>query len=458
MKKLAGFPFFALTAALLAFVAASGAEFWRRDARALFFITAGYVGYEIAVQTLLVTAAALGLKKRRRVKAYDRDEAEPMTILIAAHNEKSCIVETLESIFAQDAADLRVIVASDGSQDGMNEMLVSRYGLQNEGAGRFSSDWLLLLTLPKIGKGAALNAALAEADTDLIATLDADTRLAPGAITALANAFREPRTVSAGGFIYVRNARRGPWLVRYQYWEYLKNFIWRIGLEHLGVCLQVSGAFGAFRTQVLRDIGGFSERSLVEDYEVIYRLHERMQLARADYRVDVVPTAVAFTESPETIPSFVHQRTRWFAGFLQTLWTYRRMVGNPKMGALGWLMLPIKCVDAILPLWGATSLLLLLAASLFGATQWRWASLELFGLRWAGEIALSILLCRWARRLSGDKRGDLHGARLAFCIVTEGLLFNWFRQIAVLNAYGWFIRRVQHWRQPRWTAVNTKPA
>lgn len=454
MKKPGSVPFFVFTGALLAALAISAAELWRRDARALFGLTLAYFAYELGVQALLVGAAWLGLRGRWGRKA-EGAAAPSISVLIAAHNERSCIVETLESVFAQGEA--RVIVASDGSADGMNEMLAERYALRSADGVRFSTDRLVLLALPKVGKGAALNAALAEAEGEIAVTLDADTRLGPGALGALAAAFNDPRVLSAGGFIYVRNVGTGGWLVRYQYWEYLKNFIWRIGLVQLNVCLQVSGAFGAFRTATLRELGGFSGHSLVEDYEIIFRLHERMRLAGRDYRVEVVPEAVAYTESPDTVLSFVHQRTRWFAGFLQTLWEYRRLVGDPRMGALGLLMLPIKCVDAILPIWGSLSLAVLIGAAIGGTAHWQRAALELFGLRWAVEIGWSVLLCAWHRRLAGGRAVGLRGPLLALHIATEGLVFNWFRQLAVLNAYGWFVRRVQRWHQPRWQS-RTKPA
>ena len=384
-----------------------------------------------------------------------------LSILIAAHNEHSCIFATLESVFAQGGVSPEVIIASDGSSDGMNEQLIARYALRQDTAATVSAPdavcWrhgtqpgLALLVLPKVGKGRALNAGLGLVAAEIVVTLDANTRLAPGALGAVGAAFAAPQVAAAGGFVYVRNAAGGPWLPRYQYWEYVKNFMWRIGLAHLGVCLQVSGAFGAFRTRVLREIGGFSGTSLVEDYEVIYRLHERMKLTGTAYRVEVVPDAVAYTESPETVPSFVHQRTRWFAGFLQTLWTYRRLVGDLRMGLVGALMLPIKCVDAVLPLWGSLSLAILLAAAAGGTAHWQRASLVLFAARWGVDLGLGVVMWRWHRTLFPDRRHPLSGPWLALHMATESLVFNWFRQIAVLNAYSWFVRRVQKWHQPRW--------
>ena len=440
----AAWRFFVIVGSLGALIVFSAAALWRRDPAALFWTTAGYFSYELGINVLLVVAAWFGLRARRE-RREETGARPPLTVVIAAHNERSCIFDTLASVFAQEGVnDLRVIVASDGSTDGMNEALAT-WQLES-GETRFT-----LLALPKLGKGGVLNAALAEVTTPVCATLDADTRLAPGALAALADAFRNERVAAAGGFVYVRNAATGPWIVRYQYWEYVKNFMWRIGLAHLGVCLQVSGAFGAFRTRTLRELGGFSGASLVEDYEIIYRLHERLRLAEEEYCVEVVPGAVAYTDSPDTVPSFLHQRTRWFAGFLQTLWEYRRMVGDRRMGAVGWLMLPIKCVDAILPLWGSLSLAILLAATLGGSAHWQRAGLELFLLRWSVDLVLSLVMWHWHRRLFPDRRHALNGGTLGFHMASEGLVFNWFRQIAVLNAYSWFVRRVQKWHQPRWT-------
>lgn len=465
-RRVEALPFFTLVCALGAVIVVSAIVLWRHDPATLFGITCGYLAYEVGISVLLVAAAALGVRKMRCAEAHSVAGALPsLSLLIAAHNERSCILDTLGSIFAQTGVDdLEVIVASDGSFDGMTALLAERFALNAEGV---SPDGRLrLLALPKVGKGAALNAALAVARGEVVVTLDADTRLAPGALRAIAELFaRDARVVSAGGFIYVRNAigaGRGSWIARYQFWEYLKNFIWRIGLTHMRVCLQVSGAFGAFRTRVLRDeLGGFSGASLVEDYEIIFRLHERLRRAGRDYHVAVVPDAVAYTEGPDTVPSFLHQRTRWFAGFLQTLWNYRRLVFDPAMGRLGWFMLPIKCVDAILPIWGSLSLFLLLAAAfgttVGGAPFWQRAALALFLGKWLIDLLLSAVMWHWHARLFPGRTGVPPLGRLAWYMATEGWIFNWFRQLAVLNAYGWFLRRVQKWHQPRWNVSPPAP-
>ena len=273
----------------------------------LLAVTFGYFGYEVLLTVGLGLAALLGIRRWREEEAAARTLPPPqvptVAVLIAAHNERLCIVETLESLRTQSGVDFEVLVASDGSTDGMNALLVERYGLRrvpgdlvaHAGQPGFP---LRLLSLPKQGKGAALNAGLARTTAEVLVTLDADTTLGPGALRALAEAFADAQVEAASGFLHVRNAASAGWLTRYQFTEYVKNFLWRIGLAHLGVNLQVSGAFGGLRASTVRRLGGFSVDSLVEDYEIVFRLHQRLLDEGQGYRVVTVPLATAFTDSP----------------------------------------------------------------------------------------------------------------------------------------------------------------
>jgi cellulose synthase/poly-beta-1,6-N-acetylglucosamine synthase-like glycosyltransferase len=428
---------------------ASARALWTADPGAGLAVTVGYFAYDLAVSALFTVWSLQAI--RRLGQAPPAEEAQApapsLTLLIAAYNERLCILDTLASIRAQGVA-CEVIVASDGSSDGMDALVVQALGLtQVEPQVHTDGRGLWLLTLPRGGKGAALNAALARATGDVVVTLDADTLLGEHALRRIAEAFRDPEVAAAAGFVYVRNGQHNL-LTRYQFTEYVKNFVWRMGLAHAGVNLQVSGAFGGLRTAVLRRIGGFAGNSLVEDYEVIYRLHDR--LAGTPYRIVAVPLAAAFTESPVELGTFINQRTRWFTGFLQTLWTYRAMIGDPSRGRVGRLMLPIKAIDACLPLWGLLSLGFLIRAGLSGQSMWpRWA-LGLSAAKWAYDAVVLGSLVTWHARTL-PQPGALPGlpARLATTL-TEGLGFNWLRQVAVIRAYVWFFQRKQAWHQPRW--------
>ena len=121
-------------------------------------------------------------------------------------------------------------------------------------------------------------------------------------------------------------------------------------------------------------------------------------------------------------------------------------------------MLPIKCVDAILPLWGSLSLAMLLAAALGGS-----AALATRGVG-AFPVALGGGSGPERRHVDAGTGGcsrsagaSCPAAVLGLHMASEGLVFNWFRQIAVLNAYSWFVRRVQKWHQPRWECESRSP-
>jgi hypothetical protein len=80
---------------------------------------------------------------------------------------------------------------------------------------------------------------------------------------------------------------------------------------------------------------------------------------------DVIGSARARTDAPDTISAFLRQRPRWFGVFLQTQLCYPHMVGE-RYGHLGTRMLPVKAFDTMQPLSGLTSIGLLIEEGLAG--------------------------------------------------------------------------------------------
>jgi cellulose synthase/poly-beta-1,6-N-acetylglucosamine synthase-like glycosyltransferase len=152
-------------------------------------ITIAYWVYEFSVTLLVLVSTCFALRKQRASRELTSDREDPLlkvSIMIAAHNEASCILKTLESLNNLVGVEYEVIVASDGSTDGMNELLEEQSGIT-------------LLKLPKKGKAAALNAALQVAHHEIVVILDADTRLEPMAIGRLLEPFLEPDVQAVGG-------------------------------------------------------------------------------------------------------------------------------------------------------------------------------------------------------------------------------------------------------------------
>jgi cellulose synthase/poly-beta-1,6-N-acetylglucosamine synthase-like glycosyltransferase len=108
----------------------------------------------------------------------------------------------------------------------------------------------------------------------------------------------------------------------------MRNFIARFAWMRADSLLLISGAFASFKRDALVDVGGFDPQCLVEDYELIHRLRRYSVDHGLGWDVRVVGDARARTDAPDNLGSFLRQRRRWFAGFLQTQYWNRDMTGN----------------------------------------------------------------------------------------------------------------------------------
>jgi len=123
--------------------------------------------------------------------------------------------------------------------------------------------------------------------------------------------------------------------------EYLRAFLFgRLGWNRLGGSLVISGAFGLFRKDYLHAIGGYRVSSVVEDLDLVVRLHRYLQLNKIRYEIPFIPDPVAWTEVPESGRILSRQRERWHRGLIAAMWQYKGMLGNPRYGRVGLIAMP----------------------------------------------------------------------------------------------------------------------
>jgi cellulose synthase/poly-beta-1,6-N-acetylglucosamine synthase-like glycosyltransferase len=289
-------------------------------------------------------------------------------VIVAAHNEAAVLPITLAALLAQSGPPDQIVVADDGSTDDTPTLMWQLYGLAVPALGSLSGPSpvhpaLRWLRLPHGGKAMALNAAILQMTTDTVLTVDGDTLLESGAISAVRTAFsNEPALVAATGVLApVCDTSVGGRLFQwFQTYEYMRNFLSRYAWMRVDSLLLISGAFAGFRRKALVEVGGFDADCLVEDYELIHRLRRHSALNGLGWTTRVLGDARARTEAPGNVSAFLRQRRRWFGGFLQTQYWYRDMVGDQRYGWLGMAMLPVKAVDTLQPLYGLTAFFLLL--------------------------------------------------------------------------------------------------
>lgn len=225
---------------------------------------------------------------------------EELTVIIPAYNEAASIADTIRSLQKQTAPPKRIIVVDDYSSDGTGE-IAKKTGVEvirppsNTGS-----------------KAGAQNFALTYVKTDLTMALDADTTLAPDAIEKLMAAFDRENVAAACGFVIPRNVNT-MW-ERGRYIEYLLAFTFYKPIQdHIGKPLISSGCFSMYRTEFLKETGGWPQRTMAEDMDLTWSFHKK------DFIVRFMPDAICYPIEPHNYHFMSKQLKRWSHGFVQNL-------------------------------------------------------------------------------------------------------------------------------------------
>jgi glycosyltransferase involved in cell wall biosynthesis len=173
------------------------------------------------------------------VASSDEKLANHLTyvLITPARNEAAFIELTLKSVVSQTARPLKWVIVSDGSTDGMDE-IVSRYTAEHP--------WIELVRMPErrerhfAGKVNAFNAGYArvkDLSYDIIGNLDADVSFEPDYFDFVLSKFAENPRLGVGGTPF----REGSFQYDYRF----------TSIEH------VSGQVQLFRRECFEDIGGY---------------------------------------------------------------------------------------------------------------------------------------------------------------------------------------------------------
>lgn len=421
-----------------------------RESLAVWAVGIAYILYDTAL--LLFTALQIRELHSTPIRTgIQEPQSQTLGVIIAAYNEGSILATTVRRLQSQHRPPDVICIADDGSNDTTADVMISEFGIAVPDIGHWTEivdDHLSVrwLKLPHRGKSHALNDALAVVETDVVITVDADTLLKENAIASMRNAFAaEAELVAATGILkpICAPSPLGRIFEWFQSYEYVRNFLSRRAWEGLGSLLLISGAFAAFRRDAIIRVGGFDTDCLVEDYELIHRLHRHAYNHGLDWRVRVIAGAMAVTDAPATPLAFLRQRRRWFGGFLQTQHWYRDMVANSHYGSLGTRMLPVKALDTVQPLYGfaAFGILIWLISTGNIAT-----ALPIFGIMLA-KIVIDLSFHLWSlniyKRWTGQE--GLTTTSAIMVAFAEPFSFQLLRHIGAI--WGWiaFLSGRQTW-------------
>ena len=296
----------------------------------------------------------LAMLPRRRGNVSDRvprpDAELPLvSITVPVYNEEASIAETINRILAVDypRARLQLLVVSDGSTDGTDEIVRS-----------FAAQGVELLRLDeRRGKSAAENTARRLLRGDVVVNTDASVRVHPAAIRHLVAALDDPgvgvasaRDVSVGGATAASNAGETAY-VGYEMW--VRDLETRAG----GI-VGASGCLYAIRAQL----------HAFPVPEVLSRDFTAALVARREgYRAVSVRDALCVVPRGVSLRREYERKVRTMTRGIATLIHNRDLLDPMRHGRFAWMLMSHKLCRWLLP-WA--SLAMVAGFALEARTSW----------------------------------------------------------------------------------------
>jgi cellulose synthase/poly-beta-1,6-N-acetylglucosamine synthase-like glycosyltransferase len=391
------------------------------------YYLASNVIYLVTLLVALKTSAAhqRKLESHRLNWIADTPLVPPITLIAPAHNEEGSIRVAVRNLLELDYPELEIIVVNDGSADRTLEEMREEFCLRPvraiyvptlesarvRGLYRSGVDARLLIVdkEPAGSKADAVNAGLNAASSPYVCIVDSDSVLERDALLRIMlPILSDPkRVVAVGGIIRVLNGSeitkgqlRRVRLPRksievIQVIEYLRAFL--IGREAWGqgnMLMIISGAFGVFRTDLVRAVGGYRPNAIGEDFDLVARLHRHLRDKGADYHIHFVPDPMCWTEVPSDLKSLGRQRARWQKGLMDVLLSTGAMLFRPRYGRIGFFALPylwlFEFAAPVIELLGIVTIIV--AAALGVLSRAFFLQFLLFGYAFATVISIGAVL------------------------------------------------------------------
>ncbi|TIX50697.1 glycosyltransferase [Alteraurantiacibacter aquimixticola] len=289
-------------------------------------------GILLFLPTFFLQLYIIGLLERRLSAASGH--AEPISVIVPAHNEAPIIAETIRHIdeaAQQFAAEVELIVLDNNSSDDTAEIARTAIAEGSAITGR-------VVAVPRPGKAHALNRGIEEAKHALVLRIDADTQIGPDNIRLAVQNFHEPHIgvvggvpLPPGGGMFDR-ARLVEVLVKHGYYSPALSAFWGL--------IGVPGMFAIYRAEALRKAGRIATGMNGEDTDMSFRISELGYHCIVDYRVSYV------SEVPATFAHMREQRMRWFRSVYHVSARGRSAILSNSTTIRGKLVLPYMLLNS----------------------------------------------------------------------------------------------------------------
>ena len=330
-----------------------------------------------------------------------------VSIVVPAYNEELTIVESLRALLALDYQPREIVIVNDGSTDGTLALLQETFQLVPaplafdqplpsapvRGVYRSVSEPDLVVIDKQNGgcKADAANAGINAASGVLVLVIDADTMLEADALESRRAAVPR-RPGDGGGRGQCRASRTAVTSSTAASPTSRCRAAGSRGSRSSSTCARSSCSgsparrrmpssssrvhLGLFRRDAVIAVGGYDRTAIGEDIDLTIRLQRHFRARGEPVRIAFDPNPLCWTQAPEDWQSLRSQRYRWRRGLLQTLWRYRRMIGNPRFGTVGLVPLPyIAFFEGLGPLLEVGGYVVTIVAAALGYLNWKYCGM-----------------------------------------------------------------------------------
>jgi len=219
------------------------------------------------------------------------------SFLVCAYNEESTIEKTLQSVLSQSLKPDEIVVVDDGSTDATPAIL-KRYENRVK---------IVSLRANTGNKAKAQTVGLKHLSGDIVAYTDADTVLHPSCLEKMIPHFMNREVGGVAGHVV---SNKHNWLTAVRQIQYVVGqAVYKNGMNMLNTITVVPGCVGAVRRNLFR----VSTDTITEDTDLT------LSILSLGQRIVYESKAVAYTNDPPNLDSYVRQLTRWNSGYVQNL-------------------------------------------------------------------------------------------------------------------------------------------
>lgn len=287
------------------------------------------------------------MRRPKTNKITDKNK-HGMSVIIPAYNEELVIINCIKASMQVKYEDMELLIINDGSKDSTMSILKKFLDLEIHARDKahilnhkrvkevYKSkiyNNIFVIDKDNGGKADAINVGIEYASKEIVVTLDADSMLEKDSLEYMDSYFNDDNVVAAGGTVLVvqgfekseegiRLSFSGPGIVKHQILHYMHGFyVKKMTQSHFNSMTVISGAFGAFKRDILLKVDGF-RNTVGEDMDITLKIYNYLKVNKLNKKLVYAPEAVCYTECPQNMDNFFKQRFRWQKAFTDCIVEY----------------------------------------------------------------------------------------------------------------------------------------